>query len=459
MSREELEAEVLRLRSPHPDAPGEAFGRKLFSTPAKRDELFAAVEKTRLPMILTDPNLPDDPIVFANRAFQELSGYDSDELLGRNCRFLQGPGTDPGQIQDIRDALAAKRDTAIDIVNYKRDGTPFLNELFISPILDRDGHVLYHFGSQVDVTRYRDAGRQLAANERRQRAVFDSAVDFAIVVTDRDGLVTDWNSGAERVFGWTAEEMRGRPADRFFTPEDRAEGCAELEMRLAREEGRASDERWHVRKDGSRFWASGEMMPLLDEVGGHFGFTKIARDRTAEHLAGKALADAEARLRRAQEAGGVGLFTVRLSDNVLEPTPEFCRLYGLPERESYPSTAFEGLVVPEDAHLVSTAETRSAGAPPARRRLSHPSRRRRCGALDRAQGRGRVRRGSAARPVFRRITRCHRSARRPGGAARERGPLPAHCRVEPPGSVDRRPARQHHVVLDPLARIDGTGAR
>ena len=364
LSRDELEAEILRLRKLQAGGSDEAFGRRVRTTPGGRDELFAAVEKTRTPMILTDPTRPDDPIVFANRAFQDLSGYGADELLGRNCRFLQGPDTDPAHVQAIRDALAARRDLAIDIVNYRRDGTPFLNELFISPILDPEGRVLYHFASQVDVTGYRQTMSRLADNERRQRAVFDSAVDFAIVVTDCDGLVTDWNAGAERMFGWTAGEMRGQPADRFFTPEDRAAGRIETEMRRARDEGRASDERWHLRKDGSRFWASGEMMPLLDEVGEHFGFTKIARDRTAEHLAGKALVDAEARLRRAQEAGGIGLFSVRLADSVLEPTPEFCRLYGLPERDSYPSTAFEGLVLPEDTHLVSTAATRATGAPP-----------------------------------------------------------------------------------------------
>ena len=301
MSREELEAEVLRLRSLLPGADGEAFGRTVLSTPAGRDALFAAVEKTRTPMILTDPSLPDDPIVFANRAFQELSGYGAHELVGHNCRFLQGPGTDPDHVQAIRDALAAKRDVAVDILNYRRDGTPFLNELFISPIMDRDGRVLYHFGSQVDVTGFRDARRRLAANERRQRAVFDSAADFAIVVTDCDGLVTDWNTGAERIFGWTAEEMRGNTVDRVFTPEDRAKGRPETEMRLARDEGRASDERWHLRKDGSRFWTSGEMMPLLDEVGQHIGFTKIARDRTAEHEAGQALRESEAHLRESED--------------------------------------------------------------------------------------------------------------------------------------------------------------
>ena len=301
LSREELEAEVLRLRRMVQEPEAEVFGRPVRTTPAGRDELYAAVEKSRMPMILTDPNLPDDPIIFVNRAFQDLSGYRADELLGRNCRFLQGPETDPTHVQAIREALAAKRDIAVDILNYRHDGTTFLNELYISPVLGADGKVLYHFGSQIDVTGHRQARRDLAASERRQRAVFDSAIDFGIVVTDCDGLVTDWNTGAERVLGWTAGEMRGQPADRIFTPEDRADGRVETEMRLARDEGRASDERWHLRKDGSRFWSSGEMMPLRDEDGRHVGFTKILRDRTAEHEAGKALKESEARLRESED--------------------------------------------------------------------------------------------------------------------------------------------------------------
>jgi PAS domain S-box-containing protein len=206
----------------------------------------------------------------------------------------------------------------------------------------------------------------MSGTEERYRAIFESAVDFAMIATDREGRVTDWNRGAERVLGWSAEEMRGEPVDAFFTPEDRAIGRPEIEMRLAREEGRAADERWHLRKDGSRFWASGEMMPLRDGRGGHLGYLKILRDRTREHRAGEALRDAEARLRRAQEAGGVGLFTVTLADGLLHPTPEFCRLFGLPVRESYPAGEVEARILPEDrGTLGPDLALRPEGEPPA----------------------------------------------------------------------------------------------
>ena len=129
---------------------------------------------------------------------------------------------------------------------------------------------------------------------RRHRAIFGSGVEFAIVATDRDGRVTDWNAGAERILGWSAAEMQGEPADCFFTPEDRAEGRVGFEMQLALEAGRADDERWHMRQDGSRFWASGEMVPLRDEDGAHLGFLKVLRDRTEQRRAAEAQrADAE----------------------------------------------------------------------------------------------------------------------------------------------------------------------
>jgi len=138
--------------------------------------------------------------------------------------------------------------------------------------------------------------------EHRHRAMLASAVDVAFIATDREGLVTDWNTGAEHVFGWQAEEMLGQNANRIFTPEDRAIGRIETEQRLSLETGRASDERWHLKKDGSRFFASGEMMPLRDDDRTHLGFIKVVRDRTPEHLAGKALDEAQERYRLAAKA-------------------------------------------------------------------------------------------------------------------------------------------------------------
>ena len=163
------------------------------------------------------------------------------------------------------------------------------------PIADDAGRVSGIFVQGSDVTAAKRTGDDLRAERDRTRAIFESAVDFAIVATDREGRVTDWNAGAERILGWSAGEMVGKAVDCFFTPEDRAERRPAFEMRRALEAGRATDERWHLRKDGSRFWASGEMMPLRGEGGTHLGFLKILRDRTEQRRTEEALIASNAR--------------------------------------------------------------------------------------------------------------------------------------------------------------------
>ena len=241
------------------------------------------------------------------------------------------------------------------------------------------------------------SGRNVQARERRQRAIFDSTTQFAIVATDLDGRVTDWNTGAERILGWSAQVMRGSSIERMFTPEDREAGRLWHEMRLALANGRADDERWHLREDGSRIWVSGEMMPLRDDDERHIGYVKVLRDRTAEHRAGSALHEAEARLLRAQEAGGIGLFSVGVEDGILRPTPQFCRLYGMPERDRFPAAEFERLIVAEDAHLISTAESRRRGEAP--RDVEYRVRRPDTGEVRWIQRSGAIERDAAGRPA------------------------------------------------------------
>ena len=128
----------------------------------------------------------------------------------------------------------------------------------------------------------------------RIEAVLQSAVDFAIIATDLAGAITIWNEGAARILGWSAEDVEDRPGSLIFTPEDRAAGAPEAEMKEALARGRADDERWHLRKDGSRFFASGTMMPLRTEGGSTVGFLKILRDETERRLAEDQLRESEA---------------------------------------------------------------------------------------------------------------------------------------------------------------------
>lgn len=116
---------------------------------------FAAVEMTRMPMLITDPRQEDNPIVFANGAFLDLTGYKEEDVMGRNCRFLQGPDTDRATVAELRRAVDEQRAVAVDLLNYKADGTPFWNALFFGPIFDQDGQILYFFASQMDITERR----------------------------------------------------------------------------------------------------------------------------------------------------------------------------------------------------------------------------------------------------------------------------------------------------------------
>ncbi|GGE21466.1 hypothetical protein GCM10011390_45990 [Aureimonas endophytica] len=206
--------------------------------------------------------------------------------------------------------------------------------------------------------------RALRDAEARYRQTFESVTEFAVIVTDPAGRITEWNMGAERIFGWTAADMRGGDASRFFTPEDRAGDRAGTEMSRSLVDGQATDERWHMREDGSRFYASGNMMPLRGESGEHLGFIKIVRDRTEQHLAGRQLEDLEKRLQQAQEAVGVGLFTVEVATGLLTATPQFSRLFGYDHQEVRPAEDFEALVVAEDQELVSNNSTRRDGGAP-----------------------------------------------------------------------------------------------
>jgi len=137
-----------------------------------------------------------------------------------------------------------------------------------------EGAILTFF----DITARRQAEEHAQVSEARMRMVAESTDDYAIISMDAEGRATSWNRGAERLFGYTEQDMLGQTLERLFTPEDRQAGAREEEMRRARLDGRSKDERWHLRKDGSRFFASGVTSPLGTDA--EYGYAKIARDET-----------------------------------------------------------------------------------------------------------------------------------------------------------------------------------
>jgi PAS domain S-box-containing protein len=103
-------------------------------------------------IIISDPSLPDNPVIYANEAFERLTGYSRCEVDGLNCRFLQGPGTDPSTVAELRAAIRERRECSVEILNYRKDGTPFWNALTIAPVQDASGRVTHFVGVQTDVT-------------------------------------------------------------------------------------------------------------------------------------------------------------------------------------------------------------------------------------------------------------------------------------------------------------------
>jgi PAS domain S-box-containing protein len=145
-------------------------GDRLVAGHVSEDPFAAAFKATRMPMIVTDPNQADNPIIFCNEAFRKLTGYGDDEVIGRNCRFLQGPETDRDTIALMRERIGAGQDVAVDILNYRKDGSTFWNAVFISPVRDEANRIIYFFASQLDFTPVKSREADLAAARHQAEA-------------------------------------------------------------------------------------------------------------------------------------------------------------------------------------------------------------------------------------------------------------------------------------------------
>jgi len=137
------------------------------------DPFAAAVRATRMPMVITDPAQPDNPIVFCNVAFQELTGYAREEIIGRNCRFLQGPETDRAAVAKVRKAIDNGRNVEVDLLNYRKDGSTFWNALYLSPVRDDGGKIRFFFASQLDVSERIEIQEEIA----KQKTSIEREVD------------------------------------------------------------------------------------------------------------------------------------------------------------------------------------------------------------------------------------------------------------------------------------------
>jgi PAS domain S-box-containing protein len=215
-----------------------------------------------------------------------------------------------------------------------------------------------------------DAGALPIGDAQLGRLILDSAVDYAIVTLSAEGDVTSWNEGAERILGWTETEITGRSSKAFFTPEDNAQDRMRTEMRIAAETGRATDERYHVRRDGTRFYAQGLMMPLRAEDAERHessppaGFLKIFRDETQRHEAQLRFRELEESVATALRASGtIGLYRFDPVAGIVSADASCAEMFDLdPDvlREGVAADAFFARVHPDDVGRVADEQRRTA---------------------------------------------------------------------------------------------------
>jgi PAS domain S-box-containing protein len=242
-----------------------------------RDRALKAISQG---IFITDPGRSDEPITYVNAAFERLTGYSQTEAAGRNIEFLRGPETDPAAIDELMAGFREGREAQVVMLSYRKDGSTFWDALTIAPVEGPDGRVTHFVGVMTDITGPKRDLERLRDSEERLRLMIESVRDYAIFAIDLEGRVSSWNSGAERLFGYAESAILGQKAEQLFTPEDRASDLPRLELLRAESTGRADDERWHLRQDGSRFFASGMVTAVRDEAGNLLGYAKVARDIT-----------------------------------------------------------------------------------------------------------------------------------------------------------------------------------
>jgi two-component system, chemotaxis family, CheB/CheR fusion protein len=212
------------------------------------------------------------------------------------------PDDRPRVREELQTAIREKSDFDTEFCIVRKDGTTRWMSGY-GRVTDEaaDGTALKVSGVMFDINARKQAEESLHKSEEQLKLILESTKDYAIITFDLEGRITRWNAGAEKIFGYTEKEAVGKTTHLIFTPEDIAAGMPEKELKSTLDSGRAEDERWHIRKNGSRFYASGVMQLLRD--GALEGFVKICRDQTAKLEAEQSLVEKEMlrRLVSAQE--------------------------------------------------------------------------------------------------------------------------------------------------------------
>jgi len=246
-------------------------------------------------ILITDPNVPDNPIIFVNPGFERITGYSAQEVVGKNCRFLQGDNHQQLGLDQLKAALKNEQDCHVILQNYRQDGTGFWNELSISPIRDRNGKLTHYIGIQTDISERRQA-------EQERDRIFDLSVDM-LCIAGFDGYFRRLNPAWEKTLGWSEAELLAQPYLELVHPDDRAATLAEAEKLTTGKDSIAFENRYRCR-DGSYRWLLWNAKALVED-----GLIYcVAHDVTKRKQAEAALRESEARFRTMADSAPVLLW-------------------------------------------------------------------------------------------------------------------------------------------------------
>ncbi|MEO8551487.1 MAG: PAS domain S-box protein, partial [Kofleriaceae bacterium] len=222
---------------------------------------------------------PKGTIATWNPGAARFKGYTADEIIGRHFSVFY-PEVDVQAGKCEMELEGAIRDGRFEDEGWRvrKDGSQFWANVVITAVHDESGRLVGFAKVTRDLTERRRAEEELVFAAERSRLMIDSVRDYAIIMLDPQGTITSWNTGAERIKGYTAEEIIGSHFSRFYPPEDIAAGKCEMELEVAAREGRFEDESWRLRKDGSKFWANVVISAVRDADDRLLGFAKVTRD-------------------------------------------------------------------------------------------------------------------------------------------------------------------------------------
>jgi PAS domain S-box-containing protein len=283
---------------------------------------------------------PEHTFEFVNAAYRRLTGDRA--LIGMTVREALPELADQGFFELLDQVYSGAERFVAEESPIQLEGPQgrsrqrFLDFIY-EPIIDDAGKTTGIFVEGHDVTQAHRARLKLRESEERSRRIVEGVQDHAIFTTDASGMIVDWTPGAEKVFGWTAQDICGQNAEILFTPEDRATQVPGHELATAHAEGCANDERLHVRRDGTQFFANGSVRPLHDGQGEVTGFIKIARDETARRTAEAALHETALRYRLAAKATNDAIWDWNLATNHVDWNEAIRVLFGYAEDEVEPT--------------------------------------------------------------------------------------------------------------------------